>query len=131
MASSCLDLDDPRQERVAYDRNWYYVVYGYRLRQPPLTHYPHTDEEIHVSFHAHASYHIYRIEQGLETEDSRIISGMFQTHESINEMQAAALVSSLWTGDREPVINQVWFPRHTIQSIRASEHAYEMGNFQV
>lgn len=132
MASSILlDLDDPRQERSDHVRNWYYVVYGYKLRPPPLTHYPHTGEDIHRDFHAHVSYHIYRVEQGLESPDSRIISGMFQSHESMNEMQATALVSSLWTGDRDPVINQVWFPRHTIRSIRASERVYEIGRFEI
>jgi hypothetical protein len=96
-----------------------------------MTHYPHTGEDIHYAFHAHVSYHIYRIEQGLESTDARIISGMFQSHESMNEMQATALVASLWTGDRDPIINQVWFPRHTIRSLRMSERVYEVGRFEI
>lgn len=132
MASSiCLELDDPRQERADHGTDWYYVVYGYKLRRPPLSHYPHTGEDIHYSFHAHVAYHIYRIEQGLDSDDSRIISGMIRSHEGMNEMQVTALVSSLWNGDRDPVISQVWFPRHTIQSVRMSEHVYEIGSFEI
>lgn len=131
MASSILlELDDPRQERPYHSRNWYYVAYV-KLRPPPLAHYPHTGEDIHYNFHAHTSFHIYRIEQGLESADSRIISGMFQAHESMTEMQAAAMVASLWTGDRDPIINQVWIPHHTIRALRTSEHVYEIGRFEL